>query len=147
MLFRSQGLDDIERDVSVDVKGRAPNFARREQDLLSVAVTPELRLTPLYASLSERNHDVRILSSPDRQDTFSVKLPAGYRVVGAPPNVTISSKFGTCSIQTETNSGKISVVTSITLSAKRIVPTEYPAFRKFCADADRALEPRLQMGR
>jgi hypothetical protein len=143
----AQGLDDIERDVSVEVKGRAPNFARREQELLSVAVTPEIRLTPLYASLSERNHDVRILSSPDRLDTFSVKLPSGYRVVGAPQNATISSQFGTCSIQTETNAGRVTVVTSIALSAKRIKPEEYRAFRKFCADADRALEPRLQIGR
>lgn len=143
----AQGLDDIERDVSVQVKGRAPNFARREQDLLSLAVTPEIRLTPLYASLSERNQDVRILNSPDRVDSFSVKLPAGYHVVGAPQNVTVSSKFGTCSIQTESNAGKVTVTTSITVSAKRIKPEEYPSFRKFCADADRALEPRLQIGR
>ena len=141
------GLDDIERDVSVDVKGRAPNFGRRERDLLSVAVTPEIRLTPTYASLSERSHDVRILSTPDRQDTFVVKLPSGYRVIGTPENTTLTSKFGSCTVRTETGDGKVSVQTNISLSVKRINPQEYAAFRKFCADVDRALEPRLQIGK
>ena len=143
----AQGLDDIEHDVVVDVRGRAPNFARRENELLSLAVTPEVRLTPLYASLSERVHDVRLLSVPTRQDTFSVKLPAGYRVFAGPRDISIDSQFGNFWVRTESAAGKISVKTYIAFTAKRIKPQEYPAFRKFCAEVDRALEPRLQIGR
>ena len=143
----AQGLDDIEHDVVVDVRGRAPNFARRENELLSLAVTPEVRLTPLYASLSERIHDVRLLSVPARLDAFSIKLPAGYRVFAAPHDVSIDSQFGNFWIRTESNAGKISVKTYVAFAAKRIKPQQYPAFRKFCADVDRALEPRLQIGR
>ena len=143
----AQGLDDIEHDVVVNVKGRAPSFARRENELLSLAVTPEIRLTPLYASLSERGHDIRLLSVPGRQDTFSVKLPAGYRVVAAPQDASLASPFGSFSIRSDTTSGKISVTTSIAITARRIKPADYSAFRKFCADVDRALEPRLQIGR
>jgi len=143
----AQGLDDIEHDVVVDVRGRAPSFARRENELLSLAVTPEVRLTPLYASLSERVHDVRLLSVPARQDTFSVRLPAGYRVFAAPHDTSIDSKFGNFWIRTEVAAGKISVKTYVAFTIQRIKPGEYPAFRKFCAEVDRALEPRLQIGR
>jgi transglutaminase-like putative cysteine protease len=143
----AQGLDDIEREVVVDVRGRAPNFARHENDLLSLAVTPEVRLIPLYASLSERTYDVRLLNVPTRQDTFSVKLPVGYRVVAAPKDSSIRSKFGNFSIRTEIVSGKVTVTTVIALTSNRVKPGEYPTFREFCADVDRALEPRLQIGR
>jgi transglutaminase-like putative cysteine protease len=143
----AQGLDDIERDVVVDVRGRAPDFARRESDLLSLAVTPEVRFTPLYASLSERVHDVRLLSVPARQDTFSVRLPPGYRVTAAPRDVAIESQFGNFWIRSESAAGKISVKTYVAFTKKRIKPQEYAAFRKFCTEIDRALEPRLQIGR
>jgi len=141
------GLDDIERDVVVDVRGRAPSLARRENDLLSVAVTPEVRLTPLYASVSERNYDIRLLGVPVRQDTFSIKLPPAHRVIAAPQDASIESKFGNFSIRTESTTGKVTVRTIIVLTVNRIKPNEYPAFRKFCGDVDRALEPRLQIGR
>ncbi len=143
----AQGLDDIERDVVVSVKGRAPSFARRENELLSLAVTPEIRLTPLYASLSERSHDIRLLSVPGRHDTFNIKLPAGYRIVAARQDTSVTSPFGSFSVRTAVNSGKISVTTSIAITARRIKPADYAAFRKFCEDVDRALEPRLQIGR
>jgi len=146
-VLTTEGLDDIERDVVVNAKGRAPNFARRENELLSLAVTPEIRLTPIYASLSERSHDIRLLNVPGRQDAFSVKLPGGYRVVAAPQTTSVVSTFGSFSIRTEMTSGKISVTTYINLTARRVKPSEYLAFRKFCADVDRALEPRLQIGR
>jgi cellulose synthase operon protein C len=143
----AQGLDDIERDVVVNVKGRAPGLARRENELLSLAVTPEIRLTPLYASLSERSHDVRLLSVPGRQDTFNVKLPPGFRVVAMPQDAAIESTLGSFSIHSEVTPGKVSITTTIALTSRRIKPTEYSAFRRFCADVDRALEPRLQISR
>lgn len=129
------------------MKGRAPSFARHENDLLSLAVTPEVRLTPLYASLSMRTYDVRLLGVPTRQDTFTVKLPTGYRVVSIPNDTSIDSQFGNFTIGIEQVPGRVTVKTVIALTANRVKPRDYPAFRNFCADVDRALEPRLQIGR
>ena len=88
----TQGLDDIERAVAVNVRGRAPNFARQEHEVLSMSVTPEVRLTPSYASLSRRNYDVRLHGIPARKDTFVVKLPAGFHVVALPKDAYVESK-------------------------------------------------------
>ena len=143
----TQGLDDIERDVTVNVRGRAPNFARREDELLSMAVTPEVRLTPLYASLSQRNYDVRLQGVPARKDAFVVKLPAGFHVVASPKDASVESKFGKFALSSEARANKVIVRTLIELRTERVRPEEYAAFRNFCADVDRALEPRLQIGR
>jgi len=143
----TEGLDDIERDVIVSVRGRAPNFARREGEVLSMAVTPEARLTPLYASLSERRHDVRLRAVPARKDSFVVRLPPGLQVLAMPRDATVDSKFGRLELRTETQGNKLTVHTSIRLLVDRVTPAEYAAFRNFCAEVDRALEPRLQIGR
>lgn len=143
----TQGLDDIERDVTVSVRGRAPNFARREGEVLSMSVTPESRLTPMYASLSERRYDVRLRGTPTRRDSFTVRIPAGYHVVAMPIDTSVDSKFGRFALRTETQPNKVIVRTSVELLTDRITPAEYAAFRKFCADVDRALEPRLRIGR
>jgi transglutaminase-like putative cysteine protease len=143
----TQGLDDIERDVTVAIHGRAPNFARREGDILSMSVTPQARMTPLYASLSERRYDVRLHGVPTRKDSFILKLPAGFRVTAAPKDTVINSKFGRFGLHLETQANKVTVVTSVQLMTERITPADYAAFRSFCAEVDRALEPRLQIDR
>ena len=143
----AQGLDDIERDIAVSIRGWAPGLARREDEMLSMAVTPELRLTPLYASLSQRSFDVRLHGVPIRRDVFAVKLPSGYRVVALPNETSIVSKFGQFTLNSLVQGNKVSVRTSIELTADRVSPEEYPKFRSFCADVDKALEPRLQIGR
>jgi len=143
----TQGLDDIEHDVNVSIRGRAPNFARREGEVLSMVVTPEARLTPLYASLSERQYDVRLQGTPARTDSITVKLPPGFHILAAPQDATIESKFGHFTLRTEAGANKITVHTSIQLLTERVTPAEYAAFRSFCAEVDRALEPRLQIGR
>jgi transglutaminase-like putative cysteine protease/Tfp pilus assembly protein PilF len=143
----TQGLDDIERDVAVTIRGRAPNFARREGELLSMPVTPEARLTPLYASLSERRYDVRLRGVPVRKDTFAVKIPPGFHVLAKPKDTALESKFGRFELRVEAQANKVTVTTALELRTERVTPAEYAAFRSFCAEVDRALEPRLQIGR
>lgn len=146
-VISTQGLDDIEHPVTLTARGRAPNFARREGETLSMAVTPEARLTPLYASLSERSYAVQLRGVPTRTDTFAVKLPAGFRVTSAPKDVTLTSPFGNFSLHSQIQANQVVVTTTIQLLAERVAPRDYKAFREFCASVDKALEPRLQIGR
>ena len=52
-------LTKVEEPVHIKVRGSAPSFARREGKQLSMAVTESFRLTPNYASLSQRRHETR----------------------------------------------------------------------------------------
>ena len=63
---------------------KSEGFARKEGDRLSMAVTPGMRLTSTYASLSQRTRDVRILSFATVDDSFVIKLPPGNKLKTGP---------------------------------------------------------------
>ncbi len=136
-------LEDLEKPVKISVQGTAQGFARKEGNQLSMAVTTKVRLTPTYASLSQRKLDVRILAYPTREDTFVVKLPAGAKVVSAPPAASGSTRFGSYSVKVEQESGQVTVKSHVEIKVNRVTPAEYAAWKTFCADVDRALTPRL----
>jgi len=139
-------LSDIEHPVAIRVRGSAPSFARREGDQLSMAVTSAFRLTPKYASLSRRTQDVRISGFATQKDTFSIKLPPGMKLISAPVAVKADSPFGSYEVAIEAQPGQVVVSSRLLVRATRVTPRQYPAWQKFCADADRALSPRLVVG-
>ncbi len=136
-------LQDLEKPVKLGVRGKAQGFARKEGDQLSMAVTTKFRLTPTYASLSRRKLDVRILAFPTRDDTFVVKLPPGAKVVSAPPAASGDTRFGSYSVKVEQKNGQVTVKSRVAIKVNRVTPAEYAAWKKFCAEVDRALTPRL----
>lgn len=139
-------LEDLEEPVRMTVRGTA-TVARREGDRLSLAVTPSTRLTPLYASLPERTHDVVILAFPTQNDTFVVKLPPGMTLQSGPRNVQEDSPFGSYSLSLEKRPGEIVVRSHLSLKVSRVEPRHYAAFRHFCAAVDTAFSPRLVIGK
>ncbi|HEY6727685.1 MAG TPA: DUF3857 and transglutaminase domain-containing protein, partial [Polyangiaceae bacterium] len=141
--LRTGDFSNFDQPVTLELAGRVPGFARREGDQLSIAVTTGVRLTPLFASLSRRKQDVRVLAFSTRDDTYRIKLPAGAKVVSAPPDVSHQSAFGAFSVKLEQKPGEVIVHSRLEVKATRIKPRDYNAWKKFCADADQALSPRL----
>jgi hypothetical protein len=129
--------------VRIEVSGRAPSFARSEGKQLNMLVTPNLRLTAAYASLSRRRQDVRMLVPPAMEDTFAVRLPAGFRVVSVPSPVTRTTPFGSYSVSVEQKPGEIIVNSRLFVTTTRVTPKQYREWRRFCVEADRALSQRL----
>lgn len=145
--FTSDGLDDIEKDVVVDIRGRTPELARRENGKLSLSVTPALRLSPTYAALSERHRDVRLLGMPKVDEAYVVKLPAGHSVIASPQTTKGTGAFGSYSVEVDVQQNRVSVRSQLNLSKQRILPAEYANFREFCAEVDSAFGKRLVVGR
>jgi tetratricopeptide (TPR) repeat protein/transglutaminase-like putative cysteine protease len=139
----AEGLDDATKKPKLHVEGTAPSFARREDDLLSMAVTTGFRLTPNYASLSQRSEDVVILAFTELRDTYVVDLPPGSSVVAAPMPVKVDNPFGWYSIDVTTAGDKVTVKSRLGLRVARVKPKDYAAFKQFCAAADEALSRRL----
>ena len=139
-------LVDTEQPVELHARGTAPSFARREGAQLSMSVTTGTRLTPKYASLSQRTQDVRTLGFSTIDDTFTVKLPGGMKVISAPPNASADTPFGSYLVQVETQPGQVVVKSRVLLRTTRIRPADYAAWKKFCAAADEALSRRLIIG-
>ena len=136
-------LDDNRVPVRIHLEGTAPSYARREGTQLSMAVTNSFRLTPAYASLSQRRQDVWLLSPAELRDSFVVDLPPGARVITLPENVNLDNPFGWVKLNVEKQGDRVTVTSRIGLRTDRVVPKDYPAFKRFCEDADRALSRRL----
>ncbi|MCC6216375.1 MAG: DUF3857 domain-containing protein [Polyangiaceae bacterium] len=136
-------LTDTERPVSLELRGTAPSFARKEGKALAMNVTPNVRLVPTYASLSERKQDVRILAFSTLADTYTIELPAGAKVVALPPAARGESPFGRYSVEVVESGRTVTVRSRVALTRTRVPPAEYAAFRRFCEEVDRAMTTRL----
>ncbi|MCA9600261.1 MAG: DUF3857 domain-containing protein [Myxococcales bacterium] len=139
-------LENIEQPVSLTLRGSAPGFARREGKQLSIAATVSTRLTPSYASLSSRTQDVVVQGFSTQEDTFVLKLPAGMKLTSAPPEKNVDTPFGSFSVKVSEEPGQITVKSRLAVKVMRIHPKDYAAWKKFCADADSALTPRVTVG-
>ncbi|MES1178141.1 MAG: DUF3857 domain-containing protein [Myxococcales bacterium] len=141
--IQTSDLTKVEEPVHIKVRGSAPSFARHEGNQLSMAVTESFRLTPSYASLSQRRHDVRLLAFSTLEDVYTIKLPAGSKVVSAPVNATQDGPFGSYAVTVQTDHDQVTVSSRISVKVDRVSPKDYPAWKSFCEAADRALSPRL----
>jgi cellulose synthase operon protein C len=139
----TSNLDDATQPVRIHLEGTAPSFARREGGQLSMAVTNSFRLTPTYASLSQRKLDVWLLAPAELRDTFVVDLPPGAKIISQPETKKLEGPFGWVTIHAEKSGDRVSVKTRIGFRVQRVTPAEYPAFKAFCEEADRALSARL----
>jgi tetratricopeptide (TPR) repeat protein len=142
----TSNLEDLEQAVQLRVRGAAPTFARREGSQLSLPVTSSVRLTPTYASLSRRRQDVRILGFPSVDETFSIKLPPGMSVISAPAKAQHAGAFGSYFVDVQEQAGQVVVRSRLVIRTNRVRPSEYAAWRRFCADVDRVFSTPLIVG-
>jgi hypothetical protein len=136
-------IEDIEQPVRLRVKGKATNFARSEDDTLSVPASISPRLVSELAPSSKRTLDVVIGALTTREEEWAVKLPAGAKLRSVPAPQKIESPFGNFELTVEQAAGKITVKTSLSFRKVRVAPGEYAAFRTFCEAVDRAFNQRI----
>ncbi len=136
-------LEDLEKPIALHVRGKASQLARREGDLLSIAVGPGEHMVREFAPLSRRTLDVRLYAQSTTSTEWTVKLPGGARVSSAPKAVDLASPFGRFTMGVETTGGAVHVTTSLTMTRLRIPVAEYGALRAWCEQVDRALGQRL----
>jgi tetratricopeptide (TPR) repeat protein len=143
-------LEDVEQKVTMRVRGKVPQFARAESDGLVVPLGRKEHMVRDYAPLApftadgkaRRQLDVRIYAQWTQEDDWTVRLPVGAKVKTAPQASRGSSPFGSYDVSIEASANVLHVKTTVTLSKTRIAAAEYPAFRAWCEQVDRALGQR-----
>lgn len=136
-------LNNWEQAVELQVRGRAPEWARVEGSRLSAPVTLGTRLASQYATLSKRKHDLLVSGFSTRRERVELHLPVGMKIVSKVTPVKKETAFGSYSISWEQKGRQIIVESSLQLNKNRIRPEEYQEFRQFCVEADQALGQRL----
>jgi transglutaminase-like putative cysteine protease len=136
-------LEDVEQKVSVRVKGRAPQFARRDGEAWTALVGPREHMVRDFAPMSQRRLDLRLAAQTTSDSEWTLRLPAGAKITTAPRSGVETSPYGTVRVDTEVAGGTVHVKTSVTMTKTRIPATEYAKFRAWCEAADRVLGQRV----
>ena len=136
-------LTNNEEPVKIKVRAVAPGFARNEGDALSMPVTSGFRLTPNFASLSQRRQPVELIAFTTIDDVYRVKLPPGAKVASLPDEHAATSQFGSYSLKVEQAHGEVVVRSKLQVKVSRIEPKDYQAWKRFCEEADSAFSVRL----
>jgi len=142
----TNNLEDVEQAVSMRAKGKAPQVARKDGETWSVPVGPHEHLVRDFATLSQRRLDVKLAAQTTNEAEWTIRLPAGAKIVSAPRSATETSPFGSVTVEVETGA-TVRVKTTVTLSKSRILADEYRAFRAWCEAVDRTLGQRLVFSR
>jgi cellulose synthase operon protein C len=136
-------LTNNEEPVKIKVRAVAPGFARNEGDSLSMPVTSGFRLTPNFASLSQRRQPVELIAFTTIDDVYRVKLPPGGKIASLPDERANTSPFGSYSLKVEQSHGEVVVRSKLQVKVSRIEPKDYQAWKRFCEEADSAFSVRL----
>jgi tetratricopeptide (TPR) repeat protein len=138
----ASNLEDVEQKVTMHVKGKAPQFARASGGTLDVPLGRKEHMVRDFASLASRKLDLRFYSQWTQVDDWTVKLPAGAKVSSAPQAAHGQGPFGSYDVTVESAPAGLHVKTTVTLAKTRIPTSEYPSFRAWCEEVDRALGQR-----
>lgn len=141
-----EGLLDVEVSPAVKVQGVVTAMGRREGASRSVAVLPSLALVAAHARLATRQTDLKIDSPATLNDVFVLHLAANEKVVEMPPNVSLSTPFGSINIRVRQEAGRVVAEGRLEIAVTRIAVSQYGAFREFCEKADKAFASRLVLG-
>ena len=143
-LAETNNLEDVEAAAKLHVKGKAPDFARKDGDTRSMAVGPREHFVRDYAALSQRKRDIRLEAKTTDVTEFIVRLPANAKVSHAPQNATVESPYGSVKVVVDKDTAGVYRVKTTTIIDRTKIPlAEYPKFRAYAEEADRALGQRL----
>ncbi|HLK38641.1 MAG TPA: DUF3857 domain-containing protein [Polyangiaceae bacterium] len=138
----SGNLEDVEQKVILRVRGKAPRFARFDGDALSVPLGRRERMVSQYAPQQAHKLDVRLYAQTTDVDDWFVRLPAGAKVTRMPASSHGAGPFGAYSLEVDSTASTLHVKTTITVGKTRVAAADYPAFRAWCEEVDRALGQR-----
>jgi len=138
-------LDALEAPVELSVAGSAT--AKRDGKALSLPLGPSLKMVGRYASRPGRHHDLLVGPLRETEQTWTVTLSPGMRVLSSPQSVVLKSPFGSYELDVTIAGRKVTAHSVLRLSKPRIAPHEYALWRQFCQRVDGAGSPRLLVGK
>ncbi len=141
--IEANDMTDVEKPIAVRAKGKIKDLARKDGETASLSVGPKDYMVKEYASLSQRKRDIRISAQTTSVTEWTFHLPAGAKIQSAPQKLSGKSDYGTYAVDVDVKGNDATVRTTIAITKTRITAAEYPKFRAYCEEVDRALGQRL----
>ncbi|HEX8908985.1 MAG TPA: DUF3857 domain-containing protein, partial [Anaeromyxobacteraceae bacterium] len=133
-------LGRLEDEVSLRFTLALPRLAERQGDGLRLPpFGPGQRFTESLAPLSARRLDL-VLGAPwESRLAYRYALPAGWRAAELPPPARLDGPFAAFEVSYREEGGALLAETRVRVKASRVPAGDYPAFRDFLSQVDRAL--------
>jgi hypothetical protein len=144
--YAFENLDDFNAPVEIRLTATAPQVAVRDGRSLRVSPTLLHDLSRNLATASTRDLPLDLGSRSSYVEDRRVRVPAGWQVTELPEGGTAESEFGRLSVEVTRDGRDVRARTEFALTADRVSPEQYPAFRRWVEQADRILRQRLTVG-
>ncbi|HLH09458.1 MAG TPA: DUF3857 domain-containing protein [Terriglobales bacterium] len=138
------GAADVEHDVNLQFKGSIDTFTGSHSVTLVSSWMPH-KYTETLASLPSRAQDLRLPAPWTTEEELHFELPAGASFESIPRSTTLDTPFGVAVLQYEHRGRELVVSTSVQFRKLRISPAEYPNFRAFCEQVEKAFHTEIQV--
>jgi hypothetical protein len=133
-------LSRLEEDVTVVFRLTVPRLGRPDGAGLLLAPFGQAQgWMETFAPLSTRRHDLVLQHPFETRFTVRYDLPPGSSVVGLPPPERREGPFGSFTVSLREEGGRIVGEGTVRVTARRVSAADYPAFRSFLSELDRAL--------
>ncbi|MBL9038102.1 MAG: DUF3857 domain-containing protein [Archangium sp.] len=138
-------VKQLEQPASVTFTMAVPRYAEAGAGTLRFFPFGASRtLTQALAPLTTRSWPATFSGPFTNRFRFTYTFPPGWRAPEVPPDVEELSPFGTLKLHVATEaSGAMTVDGELTLTAVRVAPSEYPAFRAWLLKVDQAFGRKL----
>lgn len=142
-------LDDFEQDEWIRFRLDIPKFADQPAGqpdrLVFRPVLFPLEMSRSFGALPRREHEMVLRYNWSRFRKKEITLPAGYRVAQLPEAREIQSPFGSLKLSCRVEGNQIIFEQEVVLQVDtlRIPVSQYPEFRQFCVQVDRAEEQAI----
>jgi uncharacterized protein DUF3858 len=138
------GAEVLSSGVSVDFQGALNSVQYKRVVSLSSSWMPRAYVAAL-AGPSTRTQDLVLPSPWTTEEEIHIALPLGAEVTSLPRDQNISSGFGSLRLHYKKAASEIVVESHIQFEKARIKAQDYPAFRQFCAQAERSFRNEITL--
>ncbi len=138
-------VNDLDTPVRYDLIVRVRSLLLKSGDnyqIKSVFFPSELGRT---VAQDKRNADLLMGAFDSIDKTISYSLPAGLEADKLPDDVEIENRYGTFRLAYTLENKRILVKRILKLNAPRVPAGDYPAFRDFCREIEKAEEKMIQI--
>jgi cellulose synthase operon protein C len=139
-------LARIEDDVAMQFELEVARYAQPDGE--GLRFTPfgsAAGYTEAYAAASSRRHDLVLGDPSETRFTYRYAVPPGWRVVDVPDPAEVETPFGAFAVRYRKDGGGLVAEGHVTFRTGRVAAKDYPAFRRFTADVDRAFGRKVRI--
>jgi transglutaminase-like putative cysteine protease/thioredoxin-like negative regulator of GroEL len=138
------GAEVLSSSVNVDFQGALNSLQYKRVVSLSSSWMPRSYVAAL-AGASTRTQDLVLPSPWTTEEEIHIALPEGTEVTSLPHDQNISSAFGSLRLHYKKSSGEVVIQSHVQFESARVSAQDYPAFRQFCAQAERSFRNEITL--